>query len=260
MNKSMKTSLIFEKAFGFSVQDIRLYTKNIYIVGCGGNGSHLVPHISRLTQKSNNTNIILIDGDKVENKNIIRQNFVENDVGRNKAEVLSSRYSCLNSCISFIPEMFNKEQISSKPYQTTVLVTCTDTFSSRHEVSKVFEETPQCLWIDLGNEKTAGQVIVASTYKRTEREMPLPHVFELFPDTVTQSNSVGVSPSCADLTEQVGFVNLTAATIAANYMWALLTGHPIFSHMTSFSVDNVFETHRITSDKTKEWKKISRFQ
>ena len=37
--------------------------------------------------------ILVCDGDVVEEKNLIRQNFVEQDVGRNKAQVLAERYS-----------------------------------------------------------------------------------------------------------------------------------------------------------------------
>lgn|GEM_PF-4201022 len=68
----------------------------IYVIGVGGTGGFLVPHLSRYVSSlpySKYTAIVLVDGDVVENKNIIRQNFVKQDIGKNKAQVLASRYS-----------------------------------------------------------------------------------------------------------------------------------------------------------------------
>ena len=36
---------------------------------------------------------IICDGDKVEPKNLVRQNFTEADLGENKARVIAERYS-----------------------------------------------------------------------------------------------------------------------------------------------------------------------
>lgn len=37
--------------------------------------------------------LALVDGDTVEPKNLIRQNFIEQDIGKNKAAVMADRYS-----------------------------------------------------------------------------------------------------------------------------------------------------------------------
>lgn len=68
----------------------------VYVIGVGGTGGFLVPHLSRYIASlpySKYTAIVLVDGDMVERKNIIRQNFVEQDIEKNKAQVLASRYS-----------------------------------------------------------------------------------------------------------------------------------------------------------------------
>lgn len=64
---------------------------NIYIIGCGGVGSWLAPALSLLT---NPEHVILMDADKLEDKNLNRQLFDKKDVGRTKAEALANRYSC----------------------------------------------------------------------------------------------------------------------------------------------------------------------
>ncbi len=74
----------------------------IYIIGCGGVGSWLLPKLVKLiAAKSSPSGITLIDGDTLERKNLDRQLFDERDIGRNKAEALADKYGCKS-----IPEYF----------------------------------------------------------------------------------------------------------------------------------------------------------
>ena len=67
---------------------------HIVMIGCGGTGGHIAPHLYRLLYAVfRPSTVILCDGDLVEKKNLVRQNFVSCDLGRNKAEVLAERYS-----------------------------------------------------------------------------------------------------------------------------------------------------------------------
>lgn len=87
---------------------------NIYIFGAGGTTSWFLPKLLKIYNDAFNKNpslayplnIVLIDGDEVETKNILRQNFISQDVNSNKAQVLSERYSDLydNITVSFIPK------------------------------------------------------------------------------------------------------------------------------------------------------------
>lgn len=70
----------------------------IILIGCGGTGGYIAPHLARIAYIVNSlTNyipeLIFIDMDTVEIRNINRQNFIYTDVGKNKAEVLAKRYS-----------------------------------------------------------------------------------------------------------------------------------------------------------------------
>ena len=66
----------------------------IVVLGAGGTGGYVIPHLYRLGYASEHpTRIIVCDGDVVEQKNLIRQNFVEQDIGRNKAQALAARYA-----------------------------------------------------------------------------------------------------------------------------------------------------------------------
>ena len=66
----------------------------IIVLGAGGTGGYVIPHLYRLAFGRNGyVRIIICDGDVVEEKNLVRQNFVEQDIGHNKAKVLAERYS-----------------------------------------------------------------------------------------------------------------------------------------------------------------------
>ena len=58
----------------------------ILIIGAGGTGGYVIPHLYRIAYASGRKcQIIIADGDIVERKNLIRQNFAECDIGNNKA-------------------------------------------------------------------------------------------------------------------------------------------------------------------------------
>lgn len=62
-----------------------------YIIGAGGGGSWLCPSLCLLKTPDN---VTVIDGDKLELKNLNRQLYIENDIGMFKAEALARRYGC----------------------------------------------------------------------------------------------------------------------------------------------------------------------
>lgn len=71
---------------------------NHVIIGCGGVGSWLATVLSKTENK-----ILLVDGDTLEKKNLDRQLFSPEDIGKNKAEALSRR---LGPNTTFRPEYF----------------------------------------------------------------------------------------------------------------------------------------------------------
>ena len=60
----------------------------IVIIGAGGTGGNIIPHLYRIAFSSDrHCKIVICDGDIVERKNLIRQNFAACDIGENKAQV-----------------------------------------------------------------------------------------------------------------------------------------------------------------------------
>lgn len=97
--KSYKEKVLLgQVAKSFNLQKILKESTNIYIIGAGGTTSWFLPKLIKILNIFSNQksfNILIIDGDVVESKNLTRQNFIQQDIGKYKAEVLATRYSNL---------------------------------------------------------------------------------------------------------------------------------------------------------------------
>ena len=73
---------------------MREWEKIIFIVGVGGTGGLLAGKLAKFLNK--NDKLFLIDGDKVEYKNIVRQPFQVHDIGSFKSEALSKKINSVS--------------------------------------------------------------------------------------------------------------------------------------------------------------------
>ena len=172
---------------------------NIFVVGCGGTGSRLIPtlvqFIRSITKEHNptgwlgTTNIVLIDGDVVEQKNLLRQNFIQNDVDRNKAAVLANRYAkAYGMNVVAYPQFIEKNTRPEKFRQdlanatglnidqntNDMVIMCVDSAEARRIVLKALAPTRPTnltVFIDAGNEDAFGQVrMFTNTILTADRE------------------------------------------------------------------------------------------
>jgi tRNA A37 threonylcarbamoyladenosine dehydratase len=69
---------------------------DLVLIGCGGTGGWLAVNLPRIAylqkQAGKKVSLTFIDPDRVEAKNIPRQNFIPSDLGLPKASVLAARY------------------------------------------------------------------------------------------------------------------------------------------------------------------------
>ena len=84
----------------------------IVMLGAGGTGGHIAPHLYRLLYSLRRpVRFILCDGDVVEEKNLVRQNFTPADLGENKAKVLAERYSAVFGLeTEYVPHIFKQHK------------------------------------------------------------------------------------------------------------------------------------------------------
>ena len=146
----------------------------IVIIGAGGTGGYVIPHLYRIAYASERRcRVIIADGDIVERKNLIRQNFAECDIGENKAEVMASRYSEVFGIeTEYIPdfieseeqliemlEVKNKYMYTKDSMPVAILIGAVDNNRSRVMCNNVFNKLDDIIYIDSGNEEFSGQVV-----------------------------------------------------------------------------------------------------
>ena len=160
---------------------------NILVVGCGGTGSRLVPLLAqflRSLMKEHNPrgwlgtpNIALCDFDTIEEKNLLRQNFIKSDIGKNKEVVLAERYgraygmnilpitTAIDSC-NDIHNIFYQKFEADVRAQPLMIIMCVDSVEARRKIlgnafhlSVNSQTVAQNIFIiDSGNEDNFGQV------------------------------------------------------------------------------------------------------
>ncbi|MDO8690685.1 MAG: ThiF family adenylyltransferase, partial [Dehalococcoidia bacterium] len=62
---------------------------SVTVVGCGGTGGHVAEGLCR--QLPPRCKIVLVDPDRVEQRNLVRQNFLQGELGQFKSEALALR-------------------------------------------------------------------------------------------------------------------------------------------------------------------------
>jgi len=141
----------------------------IAILGCGGTGSHIAQTLARLASHCRDTNgpyvqLVFVDGDTVEAKNVGRQLFSALDVGKNKAQVLASRFSAVFglSIVAF-PHMLEAHTRIANPGGYGILVGAVDSASGRRAIAYQLGTYGWKAWIDCGNHESSGQIVCGNT-------------------------------------------------------------------------------------------------
>lgn len=245
----------------------------VVVIGCGGTGSYYIRDLARLVgSMKTKPEIVLIDGDTVEEKNLIRQNFVSVDIGRNKAEVQAGRYAGLGAQMAFKSEYLSSKsqlhEIVKNNYSGVLIVSCVDNIKTRLLIREALAEKPagQTFWIDCGNEEETGQVVISVKASSWDLETmkvglyPTPDVFDLYPELLerAKTDKLPTEMNCAEMavaSPQFGFVNGTAAMIAVNFTHRLLSRGQVKVNETCFSIDNRFSHRSLTLSTIKEWAK-----
>ena len=192
---------------------------HIYVVGCGGTGSFLVPHLCRLANwfydVGKQISITLIDFDRIEEKNLYRQNFCQAELGYNKAQALAVRYKAMFPKLKIGAIEDRASAISLDRSTPTVIIGCVDNAAARKSIEELmieysglvahgFSHIP-CWWIDCGNDYTYGQVSIGNWYSvelddyilepATCTTLPLPTI--QYPELLLQTEE-NETLSCAE--------------------------------------------------------------
>ena len=231
------------------------HSNKITIVGLGGTGTGVARIVGRIAydiQRSRGRapEIVLIDPDKVEEKNVGRQLFAPCDIGRYKAEVASKRLNyALGLATKWIPTEVDASRHFGR-YGSDIVVSCVDNHLARREINKV-----SGILIASGNHNNAGQVTIGNSNDSgqvkdnldRENVRYLPKEGLLFPGLLEAEPEAEPKPpaenlSCAELVatgEQDLLVNDWMATITGQYIYKLLHRQPIYSFLTYINADGI---------------------
>lgn len=142
---------------------------SIIVVGCGGTGSHYIKELGRLLYgmgAKEKVKLILVDGDYVEEKNLVRQAFLPQDIGYNKAQVMAE---ILSQAYGITAEFYDKyidtptdlEQLVGKD-DVVLLIGCVDNHQCRQSMHRFYQSMQHCIYMDSANEYSVGEVIIGS--------------------------------------------------------------------------------------------------
>jgi hypothetical protein len=179
--------------------------KKVMIAGAGGINSWFVTLIADLISKEQIPllwEFTIYDGDSVEKKNLLYQNFQFEDQLENKAEILGKRYG-----LGYKPK-YVKNSKEFEPYD--VVVCGVDNREFRAMLFEYMSEHPEKLWIDMRSEGRAVAVF-AKNSKNTLEELN-----KTLPEEDTGSGSCQLSFELSAGIVQLG--NRIAANIGAQYL------------------------------------------
>jgi len=232
---------------------------NLTMVGCGGTGSFLALHLARLAWHARETHrvefdLVFVDPDVIEPKNIGRQNFVPAEIGKRKAEALASRYSRAFG----LSIRFHNEELTTNMVPNTgrrdgcldLIVGCVDNTDARRDIHHVAADWRAIWWLDCGNHDDSGQVVLGNRADLKAPEisplgfcvgLPLPSVIhpELVAKPKKRLGRRRTRASCADdalAGIQSLMVNQAVAGWAATYVYRLAVARDLDTSATYFDL------------------------
>lgn len=215
----------------------------IEVIGCGGTGALVLQGLGNIatslykTGSKRRIDVVAYDPDVVSSANIGRQPFYPAEIGQNKAVCLVNRVN-----MSFgldweaCPEAYNIH--NAVPF-SKIIIGCVDSRKSRRSIKDVLERHVERYYIDCGNDRHSGQVLIGCNTKKKKHRLPMP--WEVCPALVSEEPEDN-TPSCSlaeALNSQDLMVNRFAAMIALELVWQLLKYNTLKSRGAFFDCRNI---------------------
>ena len=229
-----------------STQDITNQSgyANIIIVGCGGTGGFVAESICRLLT-GRKDNLLLVDHDRVEPHNLLRQNFYKEDIGQFKSKALAERLArsygrTIGYSIHPFSENTTMDKLGVPGYDGYLMIGCVDNARGRAAMNRHISGSTRRWLIDAGNGANWGQVLIGNS---RDREMTSCDPAKMFknnfctsapgpalqrPDILTAEADVHPDIDCAqamDLTDQDPTINGMMAALVTQATRKILAGN-----------------------------------
>ena len=217
---------------------------SIMVVGCGGTGGFVAEGLCRMAPVRR---LILVDHDRVERRNIGRQNFYEGDLGRFKSQALAERLAWrFNKEVEFSTARIEELGLG---WRGMLTIGCVDNPGARRRLQYTSDGRPYFYgyirehsyqhiggwYIDAGNGEHHGQVLIGNSfdYELNRAFSPAGGMCLKLPlPTLQQPSLLAPSPDaprrdCAEAVaadEQSPVINQMMAGLVLTFVHKLLTG------------------------------------
>ena len=216
----------------------------LVVVGCGGTGSLVAEGLCRLLINSDLT-LMLVDFDRVEPHNLLRQNFFSGEVGKFKSQALAERLSRQYgrkigySVMPYERDMFDEPMGAGMYHKamSQIIIGCVDTAEARKSIADSMSSNWNNWWLDAGNGHHSGQVLLGNTGQPDglkESFDTASHAVSKLPLPSLQLPGLLIPPvektrprDCAeaiDDDEQSPTINQAMAMLVVDFMYRLLSG------------------------------------
>lgn len=261
-----------ETRFRYSKPTVKF---NVLLLGVGGTGGYVMRSLVRMMHSYNaigksNIRLTICDGDSVEEKNLLRQDFIEPDIHKKKVDVLAHRFSHAyglniakrdtyvedHAALDALSEMPNEFRDTGDP-TFLVVVGCVDNNATRQLLDEYFIKEDSIIYIDAGNDSVivpnkpveeltpeekeeielsgfTGQVVVGF---KDKGRLILPPVGHMYPDMMNDNESFFPSQSCGRVVvdyPQRRMTNEVSAMVVTSYLNNLFSEWSFASHQTTF--------------------------
>ena len=217
----------------------------LVIVGCGGTGSLVAEGLCRLLINSD-LMLMLVDFDRVEPHNLLRQNFFAGEVGKFKSQALAERLSRQYgrkigySVFPYERDMFDTPMGAGmyNKAMSLIIIGCVDTVEARRSIADGMSANWNNWWLDAGNGHHSGQALLGNTGQpdglkesfdiasHTVIRLPLPSL-QLPALLIPQVGKVTRPRDCAEAIDDDGqspTINQAMAMLVVDFIYRLLDG------------------------------------
>ena len=215
----------------------------VILIGAGGTGSNMIMELSKLNKAllklgHPGLQVIMWDADRVSEVNTTRQLFADCEIGMNKAV---ARINAVNrfwgTAWKAVQHSFKNDLLPFLPENgASIYITCVDKIKARFEIAKILKKLSTeklhnrdrpLYWMDLGNGKDSGQVILSTITNIHQPQSELYEMVSKLPFVTTEyremlkSQSDDDTPSCShadSLSKQGLFINSAIAKYGASLL------------------------------------------
>ncbi len=215
----------------------------VTVVGCGGTGAFVANDLCRLLPLY--ARLVLVDHDRVEERNLSRQDFLAGELGQFKSEALANRLARrYERAIAYSISPIAVTQI----HYPGLIIGCVDNGPARRDIAqrlskrkslgwvggfssqvpREMQRDPQLetelWWVDAGNGENYGQILIGNVEGYAFSDgvcygLPMPTIQR--PDLLAE---VPQRADCAEIAEQGPTINQTIAALVVEVVRKLIGG------------------------------------